>query len=187
MELEKNKVWDVLASTEAVSHSMHARITGTPESENILQPYTAGYLHWTTIWMYIYIYINTREKTTNMHHSLFIQKDQLSLRVPMNTPTQLLSHVGERTINTAIILSKVPESQLHYYLHRLISLGFVLRLFMNKDCRNWMANSFHRMTQSRAWVITGSLFSFWLQRFQSCLSRGKRSDNWVLWCTAPYP
>lgn len=107
-----------------------------------------------------YIYINTREKTTNMHHSLFIQKDQLSLRVPMNTPTQLLSHVRERTINTAIILSKVPDSQLHYYLHRLISLGFVLRLFTNKDCRNWMANSFHRMTQSRAWVITGSLFSF---------------------------
>lgn len=71
----------------------------------------------------VHIYINTREKTTNMHHSLFIQKDQLSLRVPMNTPTQLLSHVGERTINTAIILSKVPESQLHYYLHRLISLG----------------------------------------------------------------
>lgn len=37
-EEKKNKVWDVLACTDAVSHIMHVCITGTPESENILQP-----------------------------------------------------------------------------------------------------------------------------------------------------
>lgn len=85
--------------------------------------------------MYVCIYI--RQYTTNMHQSLFIQKDQLSLKVPTNTIIQLLSHVGERTINTAIILSKVTDSQLYYCLHRLINLGFVLRLFINKDCQKW--------------------------------------------------
>lgn len=76
----------------------------------------------------------------------------------MNTTIQLLSRAGERTINTAIILSKVPESQQYNYLHRLITLAFVLRLRI-KTARI-VLSSFHRMAQSRAWITTGSLFSF---------------------------
>lgn len=37
------------------SYVIHAYITNTAESENILQPSTAGYLHSTIVWMYIYI------------------------------------------------------------------------------------------------------------------------------------
>jgi len=59
------------------------------------------------------MYIKNREKTTNMHHNLFTQEDQLSRRVSMKTIAQLLFHVRERTGITVIILSKVPDSQLH--------------------------------------------------------------------------
>lgn len=79
------------------SYVIHAYITNTAESENILQPSTAGYLYSTIVW--IYIYINTRDKTTNMHHNL-----HRKINYPAGSLWILL-------LNFCPMLGKGPESQ----------------------------------------------------------------------------
>lgn len=75
--------WDWKKKTQDMRHSglyrcnhgVHTCSANTDESENILHYSTVGYLCSPTIWMYMYI--NTKKKTTSMPHNLFTHANSI--------------------------------------------------------------------------------------------------------------